>query len=254
MKLNEAQNSFKELTLNPYATAELGLRPAGQLSQKQAFDVYRHGYVEKLSEALEQNFASIQWLLGKRIFADLCADYINQMPAITHNLREYGEEFPDFIKIHPTTRNIPFLKDMGRFEWIYQNIARAKSPEPLNKELCRDLIDSANFKIRFIPAMEIFESVFAISDIWNCHQSPTCEFEDIQWSRPENILLFKKKHQVLVHKLDRCQAAILLDLQEGALIATALASHASHLTVDDISSFFSFLIDSELIEDIMVLD
>ncbi|WP_415061785.1 putative DNA-binding domain-containing protein [Bdellovibrio sp.] len=256
MKLNEAQSLFKKNLLSAQADPKAveSLKPIGKLSLEQAFEVYHRGYFARLTEALSKTFRAVRWVLGEELFRHVARRYIEAQPSISYDLSDYGETFPEFLKSSQSTRGIVFLYDLARFEWTFKNMYHAASSEPLPVERIRELLHSEDFKIQFIEAFEIFESPYAIFDLWSHRKEPPYQFEDINWNHPECLMIYKKQKKVYVQRLDAIEAQILTELKEGSAVASALADFSSLLTPDKIAQLFQMMMRAGIIEDILVLE
>ncbi|HWU43827.1 MAG TPA: DNA-binding domain-containing protein [Bdellovibrio sp.] len=257
MKLNEVQSMFKKSVLAVEAEAEhtwmQQFKPAGQLSLKEAFEVYHNGYLVRLTEALGETFEAVHWVLGDHLFQDVCHRYIESQPSVSYNLSDYGFSFPDFLKADASTRGILFLYDLARFEWLFKEIYHAPTPDPLPVERIQELLHSEDFKVSFIEAMNLFESPYAVYDIWNNRKEASYQFEDINWEHPENLLIYKKEAKIFVRRIDAVELHVLEELQDGTPVTAALADYSSLLTPDKIAQLFQMMMKAGIIDDIAVV-
>lgn len=256
MKLNEAQNLFKRNLLSAQADPQAveSLKPIGKLSLEQAFEVYHRGYFARMTEALSSTFRAVRWVLGEELFRHVARRYIEAQPSISYDLSDYGETFPDFLKNTQATKGIVFLCDLARLEWTLKNMYHAAASEPLPVERIRELLHSEDFKIQFIEAFEVFESPYAIYDIWIRRKEPPYQFEDINWNHSESLMIYKKQNKIYVQRIDAIEAQILSELKEGSAVASALADFSSLLTPDKIAQLFQMMMRAGIIEDIIVLE
>ncbi|MDG0815637.1 HvfC/BufC N-terminal domain-containing protein [Bdellovibrio svalbardensis] len=256
MKLQEVQSLFKKQTLFPgEADPEVlkTFKPGGQLKLKEAFEVYHKAYIARLTEALDETFEGVHWVLGDHIFQEVCQNYIDTQPSTSYNLSDYGASFPDFIRLHPAIKGIPFVFDLARFEWRFKNIFHAPSPDPLTVERIQELMNEDDFKVSFVEAMELFESPYAIYDIWTRRKEPQYEFENIDWELPENLLLYKKDKKIYVKKIANEEFRILKELRDGKSVSAALAEQPTSMSPDKISQLFQMMMRAGIIDDITPL-
>lgn len=256
MKLSESQRLFKRNILNaqtdPKAIREL--KPVGRLSLDQAFQLYHHIYEARFTEVLMTHFAAVRWVLGKELFNNLCRRYIETQPTVAYNPQNYGNTFPEFLKEEQGAKVIPFIYDLARFEWAWKEIKESPSPVPLAGKHIEDLLHSEDFKVQFIDAMEIFESPYAVYDIWEQRNSSTYQFEDIHWNHPENLLIYKNQKKIFINRIDTIEAQVLAELKEGSSVSSALADFSSLLTPDKIAQFYRLLARTGIVEDVIVLE
>lgn len=256
MKLSELQSLFKRNILAPEADPEhlAYLKPAGKLSLEQAFQIYHRTYVARLTEALRTTYPAVAWVLGDNFFNELCRKYIESQPSVAYNPADYGETFSGFIQETSTARGIPFLPDLAQFEWIYKEVLHAATPEPLPVETIQQLLNSDDVKMHMIDAMEIFESDYAVYDIWEHRFEPAYMFEDVNWNTPQSLLIHKKQQKVLVQELQPVETQILRALAGGRTVAEALTPHANALSPERIAQLFEMMMKAGIIEDVMSVE
>lgn len=256
MKLNEVQSLFKQQVFSSETDPKIlrEFKPAGPLSLDQAFKIYHNAYIARLTEALRETFPAVFWVLGEDLFKKVASKYIQTQPSVSYVLTDYGVSFPEFLRLTPQGKGAPFLFDLARLEWSYKNLLHASSPEPLPTEQVQALIHSEDFKVQFIDAMEVFESPYSVFEIWSRRWGPAYEFETINWQNPESLLLYKKQKKVQVQKIDKIEAQVLTELQEGSSVSSALADYSSLLTPDRIAQLFQLMMRTGVIEDLIVLD
>lgn len=256
MKLNEALSLFKKNLLSSPsdAKAESELKPAGKLSLEQALQVYHRGYITRLTEALGETFEAAVWVLGDDLFRETSRKYIASQPSVSYNLSDYGHNFPEYLKVSPSGRDIPFLYDLARFEWTFKNMYHTPTPDPLPIEQIQALIHSEDFKVHFIEGMDVFQSPYAIYDIWRQRNVVTSPSADNNWKQPESLLIYKKQKKIYVHRIDHIEAQVLMELKDGSSVSEALADFSHLLTPEKITQLFQTIMKAGIIEDVLVLE
>ena len=73
----------------------------GKLTAAEAVEVYRGGYPARLTEALGETYEICWRVLGDEAFFAAAHDYIARAPSRTHNLSDYGADFPEFLESLP---------------------------------------------------------------------------------------------------------------------------------------------------------
>lgn len=256
MNLNEAQKLFKNNMLNAKADSKAidELKPVGKLSLEEALQVYNRGYIARLTDSLGDTFEAVWWVVGDELFNSLCKSFIESEPSISYNLSEHGRTFPEFIRTSSLVSGIPFLYDLARFEWTFKTMYDAPTPHPLPVDQIHQLLHSEDFKVQFIEGMEIFESPYAVYDIWSRRKEPAYEFEDINWSHPESLLIYKKQSKIFVQRIDVVEAQVLSELKSGLAVSTALADFSSLMTPDKIAQLFEMMMRAGIVEDVIILE
>ena len=256
MEMNQLQNLFSKNLKNMWADPDLirELKPANRLSAEQAIEIYHRSYFATLTEELTKTYPAIRWVLGEKLFNEICHKFIDSQPSITYNLLFYGKEFPDFLRSNSSTQKIPFLHDLAQLEWIYKETYHMAPANPMEQDLLLEQTHASDFKVQFIESLKILSSPYAIYELWCRQDEPPYSFELIDWLRHENLLIYKHKKQVRVIQIQAIEAAILKSLENGISLATALADYSGQLTPDQTAQFLQLLKTSGLIEDIFITE
>lgn len=255
MKTSEAQHLFKNGMFNGASDEEAmhGMRPVGTIPLEQGFEIYHDIYYSKLAGALARTYETVAWVLGPDLFHDLTARYIESQPAVSFRLAEYGANFSDYLGATAKTKGIPFLQDLAKFEWLLKEVNNAATPDPVPVENVHEVIHSNNFRISFIEAMGVFQSMYSVTSLWESRKEPRYMYEDIDWNRAESVLIYKKDQPLNVETIDPTHAEIILDLKEGKSISSALSGFSEIISPTDNSKLFHILMRTGIIDDIIVL-
>ncbi|MEY2932441.1 MAG: hypothetical protein RL033_3190 [Pseudomonadota bacterium] len=89
---------------------------AGSLSARERVGIYRHGYVARLVECLEDDYPALQHALGSEPFAELCRDFIRQHPPRSPSLNYYGAPFAGYCAGR-RERWARFSAELAQLEW-----------------------------------------------------------------------------------------------------------------------------------------
>ncbi|WP_413295087.1 putative DNA-binding domain-containing protein [Bdellovibrio sp. HCB185ZH] len=255
MSLSEAQHLFKKNVLNGEAddASLTHLRPAGNLPLELGFEIYHDIYYSKLAGALAKTYETVAWVLGPDLFHEITARFIESQPTVPFRLSEYGANFSEYLGVTTRTRGIPFLQDLAKFEWLLKEVQNAATPNPVPLEDIKPFEHSNNFRISFIAAMRIFQSMYSVTALWNRRKEPRYTYEEINWNQPESVLIYKKEGQLLVDSIDPTHAEIILDLQEGKNISEALSGFSEVISPADNTKLFTTLMKAGIIDDIVEL-
>jgi hypothetical protein len=252
MSLSEAQHLFKKNVLNGEADDPSleQLRPAGNLPLDLGFEIYHDIYYSKLAGALAKTYETVAWVLGPDLFHDITARYIDSQPTVPYRLSDYGANFSEYLSLTSKTRGIPFLQDLAQFEWLLKEVQNAATPNPVPQDDIKRFEHSNNFRISFIAAMRVFQSMYSITELWSRRKEPRYAFEEINWNQPESALIYKKESQLMVESIDPTHAEVILDLQEGKNISEALSGFSEVISPADNIKLFSTLMRAGIIDDI----
>ncbi len=110
--------------------------------------IYRHHVLATLTAVLEDTFPVVRRLVDPRFFAYAADAFIRQYPPAGPCLIEFGGGFPDFLADFPPCRDLLYLPDVARLEWVLEAAHHEADPAP-----------------RYL------ESPFPIDAIWLANQS-----------------------------------------------------------------------------------
>lgn len=192
MNIQNLQTQFADTIVSEKQNEELEalIIPGGSLENPQAaLDVYRAGYFARLTESLEETFESLWAVLGDEDFFKICQDYIEKHASNSYNLSDYGQQFPEFLDHHTALESFPFLKDLARFELVFQKIFHSEKP---HLEKCQKLLTQITDKsiFSFLSSCSVFQSSYAISKIHSaCREA--LSYENLEIHKPECCLMLK---------------------------------------------------------------
>ena len=226
------------------------LTPGGELSPLGALNVYRTGYIVRLTEALGETFEAVWWVMGDDNFFHLIKRFILANPSRVPNLSHYGQEFPEFLVRVAPFPDLPFLGDLARFEWDFQKAFHSSPHSAVSKEMVEESIPHPNIRFEFGPSVHLFESPYSIYSLWDRRGGEHDGSLPIDWQIPQQLLLYKKKQQVFVHMLDEPEFTILALLQKGDTLEDSLnqaSTRFSNLNQSRVSNLFQLIFHAGII-------
>ncbi|MEK2690087.1 DNA-binding domain-containing protein [Bdellovibrio sp. GT3] len=255
MTINEAQHLFKRNVLDGQADAQSirDLRPVGNISLDQGFEIYHDMYHSKLAGSLGKTFETVAWVLGRDLFHDVSTRYIDSQPSVSFMLSDYGVSFPEHLGSTMRTRGIPFLTDLARFEWLIKEVQNAATPNPLPAASLKEQLQSSNFKIGFVEAMRVHQSMHSVLELWERRKEPAYVYEEINWSQPQSLLIYKLNGHAVAEPIDPIHAEIILSLQDGKSITDALLEFSQIVSPAEVNRLFKTLIRAGVIDDFIPL-
>jgi hypothetical protein len=169
--LHELQAAFRADILRDEANVAAlvlgdGLAPAARLQ------IYRNNSFITLTEALKATFPVVCRLVDERFFSFAAHAFIRAHPPAAPCLAEYGAGFADFLAAFPPAASLAYLPDVARFEWALNAAYHAPDAPPLAPGRIVAVPTERQAALRFVlhPAVQLFESRFPISRIWESNQ------------------------------------------------------------------------------------
>jgi hypothetical protein len=87
------------------------------LATEARLGIYRHAYVARLIETLEDHYPVLHAILGDEDFEALGASFIREFPSAHRSIRWYGRELADFLAARSPFNEQPILAEIATFEW-----------------------------------------------------------------------------------------------------------------------------------------
>lgn len=238
---NDYQKKFLDSILNPEAVEVeeevLGLiKPAGNLSQRDALNVYRGDYLARMQEALGKNYEATWVLMGDEDFMNVSSQYIYSYPSTYTNLTAYGELFPNFLERDQDTDIVV----MANFEKIFWSLfnqkgnpAKVISPEEL-PIIMFDLQDS----------IYLFESSYQLYQLWQKREEANSDMSLDDFEGKQYLAVFKQDEKVAVREISQVQYYMLKCFSESCGWKKSLENiQSKKLTISEIdwSKVFTIL-------------
>ena len=219
---------------------------AGKLSADAAVAVYRRGYPARLTEALGETFEACWRVLGDEDFFTTCRGFIAQTPSKTHNLSDYGAQFPQFLESLPEAAGAPYLGDLARYEWVYKELFHTPPHLSLTPTALAAAARPGSILI-FGQAMRLMSLRHRVYGIWKRDRADDTPLSRSDWEGCERLVLYKNGGNALfVRLLSVSEHAALEALALGRPLDEALAG-VEGLDAVGARALFSFISESGLV-------
>jgi hypothetical protein len=219
--------------------------PIGLLSREDCIEVYRRGYMARLTEALGETFEACWWVLGDDDFLSLAQAFISQNISQTYDLSDYGFEFPEFLDRSGACDDIPFVAHLARFEWAFKTIFHKKNLPSETVDWQTASFGQGEARFHLAPSALLFHAPFSVYEIWRRREQKIDELNSVDWSSEENLILFKRDSQVYVKRLDSTTFALMESLASGMNLENSIekrfAEIGSGLTPETVQSSFTLI-------------
>lgn len=201
------------------------VRGGGRLTPEAAVAVYRRAYPARLSEALGETYARVWRVLGDADFLAACRDYAYARPSVSHNLSDYGYDFPEFLEQRAELAHAPFIGDLARLEWAFKDVFHAPREESLSVEALASA-SSPGSRFVFGRASALLSLGHRVHAMWSRDLSDETPIESADWEGEEAVFLYKSRDGVCGRTFSAPEAAALSALRAGETLEAALAGAA----------------------------
>lgn len=232
MKLHEIQESFKDTIADPAALNGHNSAFRGALSSgtgiclENRMKVYRNNVIRGLSDAVMAAYPVTEKLTGKDFMEAATRAYVIRNFPEQGNLNLYGATFPDFLAQYEPAQNIPYLPDVARMEWAWEESYYAPDDTPLAPEALQNLETDRLplIKLSFRASVRFVESSYPLDEIYDiCNAAGNGPSEDMVGisQRGAKMLVFRDNYTVEARRLDEAEYSFMTALYDGAPIIGA---------------------------------
>jgi len=164
--------------LTEYGASEIGRKglidviKTNGLTAEQRLQVYRNNTQLGLTEALRDGYPVVNKLVGTEFFGHLARSYIRLYPPQAGCLLSYGELVADFIADFQPAEGLPYLSDVARLEWLWDEAFHEADAYALDMAKLATIAPEAYDKLGFTlhPSARFLASDFPILKIWQANQ------------------------------------------------------------------------------------
>jgi hypothetical protein len=201
----------------------------GASSRAPGFDVYSRSIAANYRRALGATFPVVRALVGAAFFDAAVDAFAMAYPSASGDLNEYGGGFGDFLARYEPVSTLPYLPDVARLEWAFDESARAADIEADSRALIAAISmveDDAIAQLRLClhPSCRLLASRFPVFEIWKVHQAGHEGGMQVDTVRrtAEHILTRRSGDASVVERIAAAELAWLRALAEGADFGAAL--------------------------------
>lgn len=225
LSLRELESAFGAWILNGTESPVLAelVAPDGWPVEER-LDIYRNNVFASLTKALAASFPAVSRLVDERFFAYAAHEFIRTHPPRESCLATYGAEFPDFLGGFPPCRELPYLADVARLEWLMHEAALAADLPALAPTTLASVPeeDAPHIAFGLQPSIAFLRSPFPIDRIWAANQSCNAAEEAITLDDGGVALEVRRAGgEIIYRRLDPASFAFRAALGAGASLGIA---------------------------------
>jgi hypothetical protein len=197
------------------ATGNVRMMPTDQL------EVYREQFFLRHIGSLREDFPTIDHLVGRKKFDDLCRAYLRAVPPASFALRDASDRMAKFLEVAEPYRDDPFLADCAKVEWAFIEAFDAADAPPLDVSVLATIDEDAwdRAQIAFHPSVR-FLSLSAPA-----HTFRTAVRGNEKPARPPAqpvcVVTFRAPDTLRYVEIEPAAFALLAALSSGAMLGAA---------------------------------
>ncbi len=219
--------------------------------------IYRANVAANAAKALAAAYPVMRQLVGDEFFDALARAYSNAHPSASGDLNEHGAQFALFLDSFEHTRELPYLPDVARLEWLVHRAHYAADHPALDLARLTRIPDHEypGLALKLHSAAGLLRSPYPVGRIWEVHQPDyggeiTADLD----SGAQCVLVHRPRYRVAVAMLDAGEAAFLYALAAGQRLGAALERAVAEEAAFDLAVSLQRWIAASLIVDMSVGD
>ncbi len=222
--LHEVQAAFRRAILTGDTDTFCALVAADGLAPEERLGVYRNNVFASLTAVLRETFPAVCRLVDERFFAYAAHEFICRHPPESAVLAEYGGRFPDFLAGFAPCRELVYLADVARLEWLMTAATNATHAEPIVAAALTDVAahETPRLKLRLHRSVGFIASPWPIDRIWRANRPEMAAEVTIDLAAGGVWLeVSRADANIIVRSLDCATFAFRLALQRGETLERA---------------------------------
>lgn len=184
--------------------------------------IYRRSCNEIQTGALRATYPAVLALVGEAFFDQTARGYRSRYPSGSGNLQGFGGRFADHLEPLPTMRELAYLPDVARLEWLRQQAVLAADAEPVPPDVLARQLEGAEAlpRLALHPSVHCLASHHPVLTIWRYATDPTPE--DLQLTgASEQVVLWREEGEVAMATPDTASFACIEALEHGDTVTNA---------------------------------
>jgi hypothetical protein len=164
-------------------------------------------------------------LVGEDYFRSLASRYLRDFPSTSGNIQDLGANMAAFIDTLIELRELAYLSDVARLEWLIQESCRSSDAAPNDLTALADLTPAHFGELHFSlqPSARLLCSSYPLLRIWQSNQQPTESLETISLDEGGDLLLvIRRGTEIEIESLSPGQFALLCQLEQGHSLECAV--------------------------------
>ncbi len=230
------------------------LNPQAGTPGQERLSVYAEGYEIRFRDGLAEVYEAVRWVIGEVHFSELSKAYSAKYPSHNYNLSFVGEHLPEFIESYSLTKELPFLPDLAKLEWLICEAFHAFDRTPLDVTSLSQISPESMSQAVFIfqPSVSWINSSWPILDIWNSRKGSKDQSNIRIKDNPQSVMVYRHEFRVECKLLNGWQTLMLEGLLGGLDLESACEKVADHFAEElhSATEWFSQLMQDGLIAQI----
>ncbi len=218
LPLRDLQQSVRDYVLGAQSSSIAHSFQSPIVPAEDVLAIHRNNFRASLSEALGSIYPAVENLVGETCFNAIAGRFVERHPPDSPVLSAYGDAFPEFLDNQPSLSGIPYLGDVGRLEWAWNEAFHAADALALTpEELCQAASDCwDDHGLILHPSVRLVASGYPVSRVWRMARHPGEHPDEIDLDNgPEHLVIVRPRFEVTVTAVDPGTFSLLRALKDG---------------------------------------
>ena len=195
---------------------EIGSGPRAQ--------IHKNNFFITLADALRQVYPVLNRLVGEEYFDHVARDYVCSNPPKGGCLVDFGEDFPSFMAARSEVRNLVYLEDVGRFEWLLNESFHEEDAVSVAPTVFEEFVEESygDLRFQFLPSSRLFYSPYPVHKIWQTNLQDESPKQVSLDEGPSWSLIVRPEMEVEVRHLHKADYKFLNALKKNKKLVSAI--------------------------------
>lgn len=252
-KLKTLQKEFLNSIYHKDDKIESEIKENG-ISASLRMNVYYNNVLGSITTALKDTYQAVNLLVGDEFFSYAVKCFLKTDLPKSGDLALFGEKFPGFLANFSPCKNIAYIEDVARMEWLRYLAYGAKDEAPLAISHLTKITpqELENLTFKFVSSANLIKSNHPLDIIFDlCFPKEKNKFADDDGielpKRGCYLLVYRKKYHLTHLVLDKKSYVIIEKLIQGVSLGEAVdAIPENELEEFDLSKLLTSLFTEEL--------
>jgi hypothetical protein len=200
----------------------------GTISAKGRMEIYRESAIGNIITPMQLTYPVVEKLVGNDFFRATCRQYIQNHWPETGNMDDYGDDFSFFLAEFEPAKNIPYLSDVARLEWLFHESSIANDQSPSDWSSFADLSEDEfeHVQIGLHPSVRFFSSMYPVKEIWDMNQETADSDQalDLDQASGGHLVIVRQEFKTELYPIETAERAFLRALETGTTLFDAVDS------------------------------
>ena len=241
------QGSFAEAILSGDKPIPATIRHACGPPHASRFGVYRNNVIAGLINAIAARYPVVRKLLWDDAFNRAAHQYVTAEPPRSPVLLEYGEGFPQFLRVTGQSTAADYLADIAELESARVRAYHAAEAAPVSRDAFAAIAphDWPDLHLRLHPSVGLLSSRFPVVSAWKANLY--ANDNTLGAWKPECALIARPHSEVEVRLTSASAYEFIAALANGQTVGSAIARASGNAPDFNLTECFNILISAEIV-------